>query len=576
MARHRHRSAARVSLLFSILIATAAVAASGPATTCVRDSGRVGIGCLRDYLDTITRCRFRAAPPCETAVRADGGALDVLLADTQATSGATCTDTSAQEIGYLGVDEVGLRVAEACGDFGEDILGLVFADVVPSTLLECQKKVVRELDRLRRRVEDAFGRCYLREYAGGVCKRTRRDGLVARTRALGVARIVRRCGGDFDALGLVAPDAGPTLPDRVDVLAGLIVQRGRHYAQRVYPPNDLGPAADFGPFPVGVRTLLLSDPSRQNVQGTGPRPVRLEVYYPSTAAAVAGVPRDVAVIFGNIPVAETPAYRGVDRAAGTFPVVLFSHGNRGIRFQSVSFCAHLASHGFVVASPDHHGNTFQDATPDPDAATNRPLDMSFVIDQLEAFNVEPANFLEGAIDPTRIGASGHSFGGYTTFALGGGTFGLGTFTDPRIKALLPQAPAADATFFPDAFFATVTAPTLIFGGSIDETTPFPAHQQRPFDLLPSGASVVGLAQLVDGGHFTFSDYCEVPRNLLALLNGYDQACAPRHLPWRHARDIANYLGLSFFDGVLNGNAEALARLSPANLAAIEDLAYQGK
>jgi len=184
MARHRHRNAARVSLLFSMLIATATVAASGPATTCVRDSGRVGVGCLRDYVDTIATCRFRAAPPCETAARADGGALDVLLADTQATSGATCTDTSAQEVGYLGGDEVGFRVAEACGDFGEDILGLVFADVVPSTLLGCQKKVVRELDRLRRRVEDAFGRCYLREYAGGVCKRARRDGLVARTRAL--------------------------------------------------------------------------------------------------------------------------------------------------------------------------------------------------------------------------------------------------------------------------------------------------------------------------------------------------------------------------------------------------------
>jgi hypothetical protein len=61
-----------------------------------------------------------------------------------------------------------------------------------------------------------------------------------------------------------------------------------------------------------------------------------------------------------------------------------------------------------------------------------------------------------------------------------------------------------------------------------------------------------------------------------LLNGYDQACAPRHLPWRHARDISSYLGLSFFDGVLNGNAEALARLAPENLAAIEDLAYQSK
>jgi hypothetical protein len=38
----------------------------------------------------------------------------------------------------------------------------------------------------------------------------------------------------------------------------------------------------------------------------------------------------------------------------------------------------------------------------------------------------------------------------------------------------------------------------------------------------------------------------------------------------------NYLALNFFDGVLNGNGEALARLDPAVLASIEDLAYQSK
>lgn len=565
------------ALLVSVLLRPSAHAAPGPVVACITDSGRAGRACLRDYVDTVAGCRLREDADCEADARAAGGALESLLASSDAASEASCTEDSARTLGYIGLADVGFRIAEACGDFGEDFLDLVFADPMPGGLLDCQRKVVRELDRLRRRVEVAFGeRCYLRAYDGASCLRARRDGSVARFAARATARIARRCGNDFDTLGLVAPDAAPTLAERVGVLAALIVQRGRHYAQRVYPPNSLGPAAEFGPFPVGVRTLPLSDPSRLNVQGTGPRPVRLEVYYPSTAEAVEGVPRDVAIIFGTTPVAETPAYRNVARAAGTFPVVLFSHGNRGIRFQNVYFCAHLASHGFVVASPDHHGNTFQDVTPDPEPQVNRPLDMSFIIDQLEAMNVEPGHFLEGGIDPTRIGASGHSFGGYTTFSLGGGANNFGTFTDARVKALMPQAPASSDAFFPDAFFATVTIPTLVLGGSIDETTPFPEHQQHAFDLLPSGAAVVGLAQQVDAGHFSFSDYCEVPRNLLVLLNGYDQACAPRHLPWRHARDISSYLGLSFFDGVLNGNAEALARLAPENLAAIEDLAYQSK
>lgn len=38
----------------------------------------------------------------------------------------------------------------------------------------------------------------------------------------------------------------------------------------------------------------------------------------------------------------------------------------------------------------------------------------------------------------------------------------------------------------------------------------------------------------------------------------------------------NYLSLNLFDGVLNGNAAALARLSPASLAQIEDLTYQSR
>ena len=93
--------------------------------------------------------------------------------------------------------------------------------------------------------------------------------------------------------------------------------------------------------------------------------------------------------------------------------------------------------------------------------------------------------------------------------------------------------------------------------------------------LASGAGSA-LAQLAGGGHFSFSDFCEVPREILAFMGGFEEACEPRHLPWRHAQDIVKYLSLSFFDGILNDNGDALTRLAPANLATIEDLAYQSK
>jgi len=68
----------------------------------------------------------------------------------------------------------------------------------------------------------------------------------------------------------------------------------------------------------------------------------------------------------------------------------------------------------------------------------------------------------------------------------------------------------------------------------------------------------------------------VPRGLLGFLGGFDEACEPRHLPRRHAHDIVNYLALNFFDGVLNGNAEALARLAPEVLSTVEDLRLESK
>jgi predicted dienelactone hydrolase len=255
---------------------------------------------------------------------------------------------------------------------------------------------------------------------------------------------------------------------------------------------------------------------------------------------------------------------------------VFSHGNNGIRIQSLFFYGHLASHGYVVATPDHHGNTFVDSllgVVDPTAFANRPRDMSFVIDQMLQLDGEAGGRFSGAIDPDRIGASGHSFGGYTTFALATVPI-VGTPTDGRVKAILPQAPAAvlgDVPLFTDQAFGALTIPTLIVGGSIDNTTPFEANQQWPFDLLPEGAAVVGLARIDGGGHFTFSNFCDVDRDLLGFLRGFDEACLPRHLPWRHAHDITNFLALNFFDGVLRGDSGALGRLTEAAQGTIDDL-----
>jgi predicted dienelactone hydrolase len=550
-----------VVLVIALATAPGAARAATPAATCMRASGNAAARCLDRYADVVARCRAHRDAACEAAARADGGALDVALARIAGPDAKACTDDSSAPLDYTSAADVVVRGTEGCADFAEDWLDLAFGSSVSGALLPCQHEVAHQLGRLRDatvRLEGA--RCYLPAYRGEGCDRTRRDARLAAARDRARHRIGEACGTAFDALGL------GSLDDAIDDVFG----HARHFAQLVYPPEDLGPTADPGPYPVGVRNLMLFDSSRLNVAGTGPRPVTVEVYYPSTTAAVAGVPRDVVSVLG-VPVVETRSFRDVAIAQGPFPLVLFSHGNDGIRFQSFFFASHLASHGYVVVCPDHHGNTFVDALlgiVDPNVIVNRPLDMSFLIDQFSAFTAQTGNTFDGAIDTTRIGASGHSFGGYTVFAIAGGTSPLGTFTDPRVRAILPQAPAAP---FPPEFFGTIAIPTLILGGSIDETTPFASQQLAPFQALPSGAAVVGLGELTGAGHFTFSDFCEVQRDLLAFLGGFDEACQPRHLPWRRAHDIVNYLSLNFFDAVLRGDAAALGRLDPQVVAGIEDL-----
>jgi predicted dienelactone hydrolase len=567
-------------LLLLVLSSAVAAAASGGEmpTACLEDSGDAALRCLRRYIPPIVRCRDSASLACEEGVRANGGPLAGALTDTAAKGAVACTDSQAEALGYIDSADVALRVSDACMDFGEDFfdVALVFDPTGLSPALRyCQRVVALSARNLLRITARTYAsRCIVERYESGSCDRGGRDQIVTRAQRRAAREIAYRCGSDFDALGLGRGDED-TLAERIDALLAVIVDRGRHLAELVYPPNDLGPTAAFGPYPIGVRTLELVDESRPNTTNTGPRPVLTEVYYPSTAAAVAGVPRDIVRVL-NIDLVESPSYRDVALAPGSFPLVLFSHGNGGIRFQSFFFAAHLASHGFIVATPDHHGNTFTDGLlgiVDGMVLVNRPLDMKFLIDQFTSFDAEPGDFFAGAVDLTRIGMSGHSFGGLTIWALAGGPTSFGTFTEPRIKAIVPQAPAG---IFIGDYYSTIGVPTLIVGGSIDETTPFESDQQFAFDHLPSGASIVAVAELKGAGHYTFSDFCEVPRNLLAFLGGFSEACEPRHLPWRHAHDIVNYLGLNFFDATLNGNAEALERLRPENLAAIEELVYEAK
>jgi predicted dienelactone hydrolase len=252
--------------------------------------------------------------------------------------------------------------------------------------------------------------------------------------------------------------------------------------------------------------------------------------------------------------------------------VVFSHGNGGVRFQSWFLMQALASHGFVVAAPDHAGNTALDAiagTSDPIgvAAGNRPRDVSFVIDQItNKLDRDPADALHRRIDERRIAVAGHSFGGFTALATAGGF--VDYQPDPRVDAIVPIAPA---TFgFTDEQLAAIDVPTLLMGGTSDTAVPIEPGIVRAWDLI-SGRPEYRV-DLLAAGHNSFTNVCDIRDAYVAAgvgqpILGFVEAqaedgCAPDLLPIDEAHRVTDLYVVSFLTTELQGSSRYGRYLTP--------------
>jgi predicted dienelactone hydrolase len=345
------------------------------------------------------------------------------------------------------------------------------------------------------------------------------------------------------------------------------------------------PAPDaLGPFAVGHTSFDATDASRSG------RTLPIDVWYPvdpddavGPATAYPVLPAGFLGLPGVDLVSEVAVEGAPASAAGPFPLVVFSHGSGGVRFQSAFLAEQLASHGFVVAAPDHVGNTAFDAflgtaDPFPVVALDRPADVSFVIDVVLARSADPGDLLAGRVDPDRIGVAGHSFGAFTTLAVASGyANALGAVPpDPRVDVLVPISPAAG--LLSDDDLARVDLPTLVLGGTADVTTPIVPNSVRAF-TLPTARPRYRV-DVLEAGHASFTDVCgfrdailasSLPPPLVALLiagiqDSIDEGCAPELIPVEEAHRLTNLYVVAFLSRHLEGDPRFARFLTPGRVA----------
>ena len=352
----------------------------------------------------------------------------------------------------------------------------------------------------------------------------------------------------------------------------------------VLPFDPAGPGAapdpmTWGPFAVGVRTVDLYDERRIDEETGEGRHLRTEIWYPALQQHRDGpfevlefkaeaeefvLPEKVQIILdAEIPMPELHQVRGaeIDHTHGPYPVVFFSHGANGVRFQSPFFCTHLASHGYLVVAPDHVHNTIWDIFNDGFqgdqlvvSLAKRTKDIHFLLDTLEDWDREEGHWLQGLVDEDRIASSGHSAGGITSFAL--------PCQDERYDAIVAHSPvisagvgigACDLSHYP--------VPTLTQGGNLDRTVAW-CMQYCEYRSMLQGPQPKFLYELIDGGHFTFSDICKLDLVPIAEQLGLgDDArrilgdgCDPENVALDKAYPTINHYAAAFLNWQLRGSA----------------------
>ena len=402
------------------------------------------------------------------------------------------------------------------------------------------------------------------------------------------AVVIAACGGGDDT-SAPATDATPETTEAAAVETSEAPVETTPETTEAAPETTEAALADLetlpaGPYDVGVTTITIN-------AGTE-RPLTLDVWFPIADVGDAPLHQYTLIpgVYYESPDAVTAT---ADQIApdGPYPLVVYTHGSGGLRYIASYYTEAIASYGYIVAAPDHTGNTAADRLLGSEAefdvtALNRPNDVEAVINaMLDPTSTETAGFV-AAVDPDSIAVTGHSFGGFTALAVAGGYENpLGSFVaDGRVDAIIPLAPATgdDTRLMSDAGLESIRVPTLVMVGTKDSTTPVEPNVTRIWDLAKSEPLV--RVELVDAEHQSFTDLCDyqtflptlgdaVPAAVIETIDAQAvEGCSAEAMPIQRAKDLTNTFAINFLESIFRGKE----LISDTNTTLPDDIIFMAR